>query len=169
MKLNVGCGTDYREGFINIDGSNSLPRVDRIIDISKDSLLAFFKAAEVDYILAKDIIEHHFHWEAVRIMKEFFLLLKPGGKSEIRVPDAEYLIKSWRIPLKAKLTYLFGGQDIPQGRDAEMDNSRSLFPQYFCHKFGWTRDSMKEELLGIGFSNVVCERAGTNFVAVATK
>jgi len=38
MKLNIGCGTDYRKGFINVDGSNTLPRVDRIIDLEKESL-----------------------------------------------------------------------------------------------------------------------------------
>ena len=31
MKLNVGCGTDYREGFINIDGSSELPKVDKVV------------------------------------------------------------------------------------------------------------------------------------------
>ena len=29
---------------------------------------------EIDYILANDIIEHHFHWQAVKIMKEFYTI-----------------------------------------------------------------------------------------------
>jgi len=131
--------------------------------------LAHFNEGEVDYILANDIIEHHYHWEAVKLMQEFHALLKPGGQAEIRVPDAEHIIKSWRYSIDKKLNYLFGGQDIPQGRDAEMDESRKKFPQYFCHKFGWTRKLMKKELYAIGFSQVICKRARTNFITYVTK
>ena len=31
IKLNIGCGYDPREGFVNIDGRNDLPKVDRVI------------------------------------------------------------------------------------------------------------------------------------------
>lgn len=169
MKLNIGCGTDYREGFINIDGSNTLPKVDKVIDISSESLLNHFGENEIDFILANDVIEHHFHWEAVRIMLDFYRILNEGGQVEIRVPDAEYIIKSWRFSIDTKLNLLFGGQDIPQGRDAQMDESRKQFPQFFCHKFGWTMKSMRQELYDIGFKNVKCKRAETNFIARATK
>jgi len=169
MKLNIGCGTDYREGFVNIDGSDTLPKVDKVIDISNESLLLHFSEEKIEYILANDIIEHHFHWEAVRIMKEFYKLLVKGGHVEIRVPDAEYIIKSWRLSIETKLDLLFGGQDIPQSRDPKMDESRSQFPQFFCHKFGWTMKSMEKELTGIGFSQVSCKRKGNNFTAYATK
>ena len=169
MKLNVGCGTDYREGFINIDGSRSLAKVDKVIDLSTESLLSHFPEGEVEYILANDIIEHHFHWEAVRIMTDFYALLTPTGKVEIRVPDAEFIIKSRRLSTERKLNLLFGGQDIPQGHDPRMDESRKRFPQFFCHKYGWTMASMEKELLGIGFSDIVSKRVGTNFVTVATK
>ncbi len=75
MKLNVGCGTDYREGFVNIDGGSELSKVDKIIDISKDTLRAHFPDGSVDFILANDIVEHHFHWEASKILQDFFLIL----------------------------------------------------------------------------------------------
>jgi len=167
-KLNVGCGTDYRDGFINIDGSNVLSRVDKIIDIGKASLLQHFTAGEVDFILANDIIEHHYHWEAVTILREFYELLAAGGMVEIRVPDSAYIIGSWRMPLERKIVLLYGGQDFPQG-NAEMDASRKEFPQYFCHRYGWTMDSMRRELAAIGFSDIVSKRQGTNFVTHAKK
>jgi len=169
LKLNIGCGTDYREGFINVDGSNSLARVDKVIDISSETLLTYFNKGEINYILANDIIEHHYHWEAVQIMSDFYALLVAGGQVEIRVPDAEYIIKSWRLKLDQKLNLLFGGQDISQGHDVEMDESRKKFPQFFCHKYGWTRQSMEKELQMIGFSKVITKRADTNFIAYATK
>jgi len=41
IKLNIGCGYDPREGFVNIDGRNDLPKVDRVINLSKESLLKY--------------------------------------------------------------------------------------------------------------------------------
>lgn len=169
MKLNVGCGTDYREGFINIDGSSLLPRVDVIINIGAQSLLDHFPCDSVDYILANDIIEHHFHWEAVALMKDFYALLKKGSRAEIRVPDASYLITTWRFSIEQKLTMLFGGQDVPQGRDTAMDESRVRFPQYFTHKYGWTASRLQRDLSAVGFSNISIRRVKTNCVAVAHK
>jgi hypothetical protein len=58
---------------------------------------------------------------------------------------------------------------MAQGVDAQMDESRKLFPHYFCHKFGWTQNSMADELRKIGFAKVKTKRAGTNFVAFAVK
>jgi predicted SAM-dependent methyltransferase len=169
MKLNIGCGTDYRDGFINIDGSDTLPRLDKKLDIRRESLLSHFDSESVTYILANDIIEHHYHWEAVRILREFHCLLTVGGTAEIRVPDAEWIIKTWRLSVEQKLNLLFGGQDIPQRRDEKMDESRKKFPQYFCHKFGWTIKRMTGELAAIGFTNVRCVRAHTNFVTYAER
>jgi len=167
-KLNIGYGTDYKDGFINIDGSDVLTKVDKVIDIGRESLLEHFSPGEIDFILANDIVEHHFHWEAVRLLKDFYDLLAPGGTAEIRVPNANYIIKYWRIPIDRKITLLFGGQDIPQG-NAAMDESRKKYPQFFCHKYGWTMHSMQTELNRIGFSTVICKKAGTNFVAYAIK
>ncbi len=169
MKLNVGCGTDYRDDFVNIDGSNSLPRVDLIVDISQASLLEHFTIGSIEYILANDIIEHHFHWEAVTLMRDFYSLLCAGGIAEIRVPDAAYLLRTFRFSTEQKLTMLFGGQDIPQGRDAEMDASRARFPQYFAHKFGWTSSRLRHDLSAVGFAEISIRRVGTNCVALARK
>lgn len=168
-QLNIGCGTDYREGFINIDGSDTLAKVDKIINLSSESLLDHFAAGKIDFIIANDIVEHQFHWEAVRLLKELYILLADGCTVRIRVPDAEYIIKSQEIPVARKIAMLYGGQDIPQRVNAEMDKSRRKHPQFFCHKYGWTMNSMREELKHIGFSQVTCKSGRTNFVAYATK
>lgn len=169
MKLNIGCGTDYRPGFINIDASSELNKVDRIINISVDSLADHFEENSVDFILANDIIEHHFHWEAVRILRDFHRILKPGSECEIRVPDCEKIIRSWRFSIENKLTFLFGGQDVPQGIQPDMEASRQKSPHLFCHKYGWTRARMKAELSGIGFTKIAFKSSGTNFTTKATK
>jgi len=169
MKLNVGCGTDYREGYINVDGSSALPRVDRVIPLENGRLLETFGPASCDAILANDIVEHFTHWDGVALMKEFYTLLTPGGQVEIRVPDAFKIIYYPFISIQTKLLLLFGGQDIPQGRDAEMDKSRQQHPEYFCHKFGWTRKRMRMELEQMGFGLIHFSTNGFNFVVTATK
>jgi predicted SAM-dependent methyltransferase len=168
-RLNVGSGTDYREGFINIDGSATLPRVDRVIDFSTERLTDHFEPGSVDHILANDIIEHQFHWEAVSLLAQFFDVLRPGGTLEVRVPDCEYILGTRRLSLEQKLRALYGGQDVPLGRDEAMDESRKVFPQYFCHKYGWTQERMRKELHLIGFRILGMHRRGKNFVTSAMK
>jgi len=167
LRLNVGCGNDYREGFINIDGRADLPRVDRVINLSKESLLKYFKEETVDFILANDIIEHHFHWEGVRIMKDFYALLKPGGTLEMRLPDFECICSSSELSMPQKINLLFGGQDIPQGE--ENPSSRKRYPEFFCHKYAYTQTTLKEELEAVGFKNITTRKEGTNFVVTSIK
>lgn len=163
MKLNVGCGTDYKEGFINIDGSDALPRVDKVINFNDDRLVNHF--GEVDHILCNDFVEHFFHWEALELLRDFLLVLKTKGTAEIRVPDSEWIINADRS-VEWKLRQMFGGQDTQQGK---MDFSRAEYPQFFCHKYGWTRERMSKDLKGLGFTNLRFEQVGANFVTRAEK
>lgn len=151
LMLNVGCGTDYREGYINIDGSPAICP-DKIIDMNNDSLLDYFEKGTIDFILANDIIEHFFHWQAVALLNDFYLLLRSGGGGEIRVPDCDFILNTWHVSIEEKITYLYGGQDIPQGYNSRMDASRRVQPHFFCHKFGWTKSSMSKELQNTGFN-----------------
>lgn len=166
-KLNVGCGTDYRDGFINIDGSSTLPKIDKHIVLPSESLLSHFKPDSVDFVLCQDFIEHHFHWEAVKILTEFYAVLRPGGKLELRYPDVAEIIKS-KIPTHEKIKWLYGGQDVP-GSNKEMNLSRRHHPQFFCHKFGWARESMHAALLQIGFTAVTSALQMRNSVTTAVK
>ena len=169
QSINLGCGTDYREGFVNVDGSSSIPRYDKIIDIGEESLLNHFEKETAKYILAQDIVEHHYHWIGQRIMEECFELLAPSGQLEIRVPDMKFIILNPFYSIDEKVRLIFGGQDIPNGNPAHMDESRKLFPQYFCHKYGWTRKSMRVHLNRIGFSSTHFKRQKSNMVVTATK
>jgi ubiquinone/menaquinone biosynthesis C-methylase UbiE len=82
MKLNVGCGTDIREGFTNID-SRAGPGVNLIVDVTKGLP---FDSDSVDQIVCNHTLEHIVQWE--RVVEEFYRVLKNGGILEIRVPRA---------------------------------------------------------------------------------
>ena len=81
-KLNLGCGTDIRTGYVNLDNHN-LPGVDVVHNIEKLPLP--FKKEEFDEILCQDILEHTSDYAP--LLKELHRILKPGGKLVIRVPN----------------------------------------------------------------------------------
>lgn len=79
-KLNLGCGNDVREGWVNLD-IHRLPGVDVVHDIS--TLPLPFKDDEFDFILCQDILEHV---DYIPILRDLHRILKKGGAIEIRVP-----------------------------------------------------------------------------------
>ncbi len=167
-KLNIGCGDDYREGFINIDGSDTLKRIDKVIKIPEQKIASIYDISSIDYILCNDFIEHHYHFEAIEILKDFYNVLKEKGQLEIRVPDSNYIIINPFYSFEKKLTLLFGGQDVPQG-NLEMDKSRKKYPEFFCHKYGWNKERIIKDLKQIGFTINNIKRVGTNIVVKAIR
>jgi len=152
---------------LNIDGSNTLPRVDKVLNVPTEPLDEALGRGVADYILANDVVEHVHHWEAVGMLGQFVRTLRPGGGVQIRVPDCEYIMTADAWTVEEKLTLLFGGQDVAQGRDAEMDRSRIAFPQFFCHKYGWSMRRMRDDLLKVGFSQCAFRREASNFIVYA--
>lgn len=80
-KLNLGCGNDIRDGWVNLDATK-LPGVDMVHNVEKLPLP--FKKEEFDEILCQDILEHVADY--VPLLKELHRILKPGGQLKIRVP-----------------------------------------------------------------------------------
>ncbi len=79
-KLNLGCGTDVKPGWVNLD-SASLPGVDVVHDIEK---LPFpFADNSFDEILCQDILEHI---DYLPVLKELHRILASGGTLTVRVP-----------------------------------------------------------------------------------
>jgi predicted SAM-dependent methyltransferase len=171
VRINVGCGSDYRDGFVNIDGNPNLPRVDLVLDLPRESLCGHFGPGSargpVRHVLANDFIEHHTHWEAIGLLRDFFAILAPGGTIELKLPDFEYIAGNAKFSMHQKIMMIFGGQDISQG---EADTShRRNFPQYFCHKHAYTKQTMAEELRQLGFESIEARQNGTNMIVTARK
>ena len=79
-KLNLGCGKDIRDEWINLD-KIALPGVDVVVDVEHAPLP--FDDDEFDEILCKDILEHV---EYIPVLRELHRVLSPKGILEIRVP-----------------------------------------------------------------------------------
>lgn len=106
-KLNIGCGRDYREGWINIDISREV-KADFYLDIRKDSLtygpsstiLAGFpmettgiETTSVHLIYISGVLEQiGSNDEFLHVMRECYRVLEPGGIMQVVVPNARYAI-----------------------------------------------------------------------------
>lgn len=72
-RLNVGCGYDIRNGWVNLDHCR-LPGVDIVHDIEKLPLP--FRDEEFDEILCQDVLEHVNY---VPLLRDLHRILKKGG------------------------------------------------------------------------------------------
>ncbi|MEO8435107.1 MAG: methyltransferase domain-containing protein [Pyrinomonadaceae bacterium] len=94
LKLNLGCGTDVKPGWVNIDlalesppvfDPNSLPAT---IFINHDLRRGIPLAKEsCEVIYSSHFFEHVEYREALKLMRECYQLLKPGGIFRISLPD----------------------------------------------------------------------------------
>lgn len=82
VKLNIGCGGDYRDGYLNIDHPESATRHDVSMDLDLPEW--DFPDGYADEILANDMLEHL--EKPDKVMMEIYRILKTGGVLIGRVP-----------------------------------------------------------------------------------
>ena len=89
MRLNLGCGTDRRDGFLNVD-KQSVCKPDRVVDLEK--LPWPWETNSVDEILLKHALEHlgHDPETYLAIVKEIWRISKPNATTTIIVPHARH-------------------------------------------------------------------------------
>lgn len=90
MKLNVGCGRDYRPGWENIDISREV-KAEHYLDIRKDALP--FKDGSATLIYISGVLEQVGpNDDLLFTMRELYRVLAPGGIMQVVVPNAKYAI-----------------------------------------------------------------------------
>jgi len=110
IKLHLGCGTAYKEEWINIDNNsdNNIEKLDINYDLRKPLP---FPDNSVDFIYNEHFLEHLTVEEGIAAIKGFYRVLKPGGVMRIAMPDLEktvyaYLDENWEKNSKATLEKL---------------------------------------------------------------
>ena len=82
-KLNLGCGFDKREGYINVD-LHAMHDPDVIADVRD---LNIFETGTYDEIVAQDVLEHLSRADAQPALQEWARILRPGGRLVLRLPN----------------------------------------------------------------------------------
>lgn len=103
-KLNLGCGKDYRQGWVNLDAVASV-KPDVVHDISKPLP---FKDQSFDFILAQDILEHFTKEDVVLVIGEIARTLRVGGQVEIRVPNVTDIVNRFTDDEETRNEFLYG-------------------------------------------------------------
>ncbi|MCF6154446.1 MAG: glycosyltransferase [Candidatus Brocadia sp.] len=109
IRLNLGCGTDIRQGYVNID-QRSIPGVYQLADVSKLP----YKNESVIEVLANDVIEHFPREQTEAVLNEWIRVLRPDGTLKVQCPDVRTLahgLISNVIPVNEFSRRIYGGQN----------------------------------------------------------
>lgn len=116
IKLHLGCGQNYLEGYINVD----LPTEGQTVmeakaDVYKDIRELEYEQNSVDEIRAHHLLEHFSRQESLKLLLQWRGWLKPGGRLVIETPDFETGFEKFAtVDIKTKFKiarHLFGAQE----------------------------------------------------------
>ena len=116
MKLNIGCGTKKREGYVNVDNCGEP-------DVTWDLSVFPWPWSDntADEVFSEHFLEHAQDYE--KTILEIHRILKPGGVIWFRVPHYRTPMATWHLHkwqfstytpiwLCAKLPYQWGGRQL---------------------------------------------------------
>lgn len=87
MKLHLGCGGRFLEGWVNLD---AVPRGDRKSEMVQADVCQElpFGDSTFEHVFSEDFLEHLPPEKRVHVINEIWRVLKPGGTMEHYVPNA---------------------------------------------------------------------------------
>lgn len=135
FRLNIGAGKKRFQGWVSLD-------IDGNADINSDVRKIDLPDACLDEAMAIHVLEHIHRWEAPDALREWYRLLKPGGKLILELPDFAKCCKN-----------VVRGLPENMGRQG-IFGDRSLKNPLMMHAWGWTPEEVDEELRLAGFIKI---------------
>ena len=155
LKLNLGCGKDYKEGWINID-NNSDKNIEKL-DINWNLAKGIpFKDDSVDFIFNEHFLEHLTVEEGQIFLKECKRVLKNGGIMRISMPDLErsmkdYFNPNWKTDNKATF------EKFKLNYKTRAEKTNCAFRRW-GHKWLYDREELERRLKEAGYRQIkFCE------------
>ena len=131
MKLNLGCGVDIRDGYVNVDHA-PLEGVDVVAELDdRDKVTLPFDDDSVDDFLAIDLVEHIVY--PLTLFQELYRCAKPGAKFETAMPYGTS-DDAWEDPTHVRPWYLGSWRYLAQ-------------PIYYRADYGYTGDWQVKEIV----------------------
>lgn len=126
LKLNLGCGLDYKQGWVNIDAVAEVEP-----DLVQDLLQPLpFKNGQASEVLAQDIFEHFTKEDGRAVMAEIARVLVDGGTATFRVPHIDSILEKYQDDKEVRNEFLYG-----------TTKDTGIFG---AHKVGFTKESFFE-------------------------
>lgn len=136
IKLQLGCGDQYLEDFINCD--LYAEKVDLRFDAAKIAL----EDNSVDEIMAYHLLEHFDFMQGQDVVKEWYRVLKSGGRLHLEVPDFLNTCKRFAEGTEEERITLYGHFWAWPWLPGQQ------------HKFGYTETQLSWLLTQTGFKNI---------------
>lgn len=144
MKLNLGCGPRYINGWQNIDWSSQY-KVDHNLDLGNERLP--FADDTVSEAVSSHIIEHMTRWEGIHHIKEVYRVLRKGGEFILSFPDLAKIVKCFHGSLP--------GPNVKNNHEWLI---RAIFEtqidETIVHKYGYTNETARALLISTGFKSI---------------
>lgn len=151
LKLNLGCGFDKRDGYLNLDVD---PRVkpDKVHDLYKPLP---FDDNSVNEIILQDIVEHFTKEDAIKLIQECARVLEKNGIIYIRVPNVKAILNEFTDKEDILMLFVYG--------------DTSVSGVWGAHKYGYTEKIMTDLLYSHGLQVTSTKEVGTNWEFFAKK
>lgn len=148
LKLNIGCGDRYKNGWVNIDLNNKA-------DLTLDARKPFpFADNSCSYVYNEHFLEHlEYPNEASLFLKECYRVLELQGTIRIGVPDTEWPIQAYINDTKGYFK-IAKTQMHPASCVTKMEHLNYHFRQNGEHKFAYDYETLVRILTQSGFNNV---------------
>ena len=147
IKLHLGCGDTYLEGYTNIDfpvseHSVMAPKADIFADIRTLD----YKAGSVSEIRSHHVFEHFSRAETLKLLRQWYGWLEVGGELIIETPDFEGSILKFLyadIRTQSQLSrHIFGSQEAKWAYHLDGWYSKKFV--YILRRFGFEKISVKK-------------------------
>lgn len=92
MKLNLGCGRNKKDGFLNIDTDNRFVPLNRVCNLARELP---FPDNSCEYIYAEQFIEHLNWLDGKNFLKRCYSALKEKGTLRLVLPDYKKIFKAY--------------------------------------------------------------------------
>jgi predicted SAM-dependent methyltransferase len=164
LRLHLGCGEQYLDGYVNIDypPSEHSVQVSSPADEFADITALSYEPATVAEIRLHHVFEHFDRPTALRLLVDWRTWLRPGGLLWIETPDFErcardFLVRRmFRRRPDVPLRHIFGSHEAA----------------WAVHWDGWYEDRYRETLGTLGYSELSFERRrwqGTHNITVRAR
>jgi FkbM family methyltransferase len=145
IKLNLGSGGVSYPGYLSVD------LYDKRAHVPMDITKLDFDENSVSEILASHVFEHLNPYHALNILSDWLVILKPGGKLIMEMPDIEALCRRFVNATSTGERYgilnaVYGS--VNTTNVGGPDNITSP------HLFGWWPQSLFDHLVNAGYTNI---------------